>query len=83
MLSIAIEKASGIFYNAKPHQGFLPGGATAISAKRCRTPALQKTVLCSPYLRLAEYMHKTKNGGMRQPVFKGLRDDKAPEECTI
>ena len=27
------------------------------------------------------YMMKTENGGMRQPVFKGLRDDKAPEEC--
>lgn len=27
------------------------------------------------------YMMKTENGGMRQPVFKGLREDKAPEEC--
>lgn len=31
---------------------------------------------------VVEYMHKTRSGGMRQPVFKGLRDDKAPEECT-
>ena len=30
-----------------------------------------------------EYMKKTKSGGLRQPVFKGLRDDKAPEECTV
>lgn len=22
------------------------------------------------------------NGGMRQPVFKGLREDKAPQECV-
>ena len=28
------------------------------------------------------YMMKTGNGGMRQSVFKGLRDDKAPEECV-
>lgn len=27
------------------------------------------------------YMMKTESGGMRQPVFKGLRDDKLPEEC--
>ncbi|MBQ3077397.1 MAG: DNA ligase, partial [Clostridia bacterium] len=29
-----------------------------------------------------EFMHRTKNGGMRQPVFKGLRDDKAPTDCV-
>lgn len=29
-----------------------------------------------------KYMMKTKSGGMRQPVFKGLRDDKAPEDCV-
>lgn len=29
-----------------------------------------------------KYMMKTENGGMRQPVFKGLRNDKSPEECT-
>lgn len=28
-----------------------------------------------------KYMMKTKSGGMRQPVFKGLREDKSPEEC--
>ena len=28
------------------------------------------------------YMAKTEHGGMRQPVFKGLRDDKVPEECV-
>ena len=31
---------------------------------------------------VVEYMQKTKNGGMRQPVFKGLRENKRPEECT-
>lgn len=39
---------------------------------------LAPTLVC-----VVEFMHRTKNGGMRQPVFKGLRDDKAPEECTI
>ena len=28
-----------------------------------------------------KYMMKTENGGMRQPVFKGLRDDKQTEDC--
>ncbi|MGI5856125.1 MAG: hypothetical protein ACOX64_06665 [Candidatus Merdivicinus sp.] len=28
-----------------------------------------------------EFMEHTKNGGMRQPVFRGFRDDKPPEEC--
>ena len=28
-----------------------------------------------------QYMDKTESGGMRQPVFKGLRPDKAAEEC--
>ncbi|MFT9075996.1 DNA ligase [Ethanoligenens sp.] len=28
-----------------------------------------------------KYMEKTPSGGLRQPVFKGLRDDKVPEEC--
>lgn len=30
-----------------------------------------------------EYMAKTKNGAMRQPIFKGLRDDVNPETCLI
>ena len=29
-----------------------------------------------------KYMMKTVSGGMRQPVFKCLRDDKSPEECV-
>lgn len=28
-----------------------------------------------------KYMMKTESGGMRQPVFKGLRVDKSPNEC--
>lgn len=30
---------------------------------------------------VVEYMHRTKNGGMRQPEFKGLREDKTAKEC--
>lgn len=30
-----------------------------------------------------KYMMKTSTGSMRQPVFKGLRDDKLPKECII
>ena len=29
-----------------------------------------------------EYMPSTKNG-LRQAIFKGIRDDKLPEECKI
>lgn len=29
-----------------------------------------------------KYMMKTQSGGLRQPVFKGLRKDKLPEECV-
>lgn len=28
-----------------------------------------------------KYMEKTKSGGLRQPMFKGLREDKAAREC--
>lgn len=28
-----------------------------------------------------KFMEYTENGGLRQPVFKGFRDDKTPEEC--
>lgn len=28
-----------------------------------------------------KYMMKTESSGLRQPVFKGLREDKVPEEC--
>ena len=29
-----------------------------------------------------KYMMKTESGSLRQPVFKGLRDDKLPEDCV-
>jgi bifunctional non-homologous end joining protein LigD/DNA ligase-1 len=30
-----------------------------------------------------QYMERTKHGGLRQPVFKGVRLDKTPEDCVI
>jgi ATP-dependent DNA ligase len=30
-----------------------------------------------------KYMMLNQNGSMRQPVFKGLREDKLPEECIV
>ena len=30
-----------------------------------------------------QFMERTPNGGLRQPVFRGLRDDKLPEECIV
>jgi len=30
-----------------------------------------------------KYMMKTANGSLRQPVFKGLRDDKSPTDCVL
>jgi bifunctional non-homologous end joining protein LigD/DNA ligase-1 len=30
-----------------------------------------------------KYMERTSRGGLRQPVFKGLREDKAAEDCVV
>lgn len=38
---------------------------------------LAPTLVCT-----VEFMQRTKSGGMRQPVFKRLREDKEPEECV-
>ena len=32
---------------------------------------------------IVKFMMKTANGGLRQPIFKGIRDDKSPKDCTI
>lgn len=32
---------------------------------------------------VVKYMMRTEGGGMRQPVFKGLREDKLPRECVV
>lgn len=32
---------------------------------------------------IVKFMMKTSNGGLRQPVFKGLRDDKEAKDCYV
>jgi len=34
-------------------------------------------------VQLRFYMERTLGGALRQLVFKGLRDDKTPEECVV
>lgn len=42
-----------------------------------RTVWVKPVLVCT-----VKYMMKTNSGGMRQPVLKGLRYDKLPEECV-
>ena len=43
----------------------------------------EQTVWVHPQLVCTvKYMMKTESGSLRQPVFKGLREDKRPEECV-
>lgn len=45
-------------------------------------PDFERAVWVEPELVCCvEFMERTSGGGLRQPVFRGLRDDKAPEEC--
>jgi len=39
---------------------------------------IEPTLVCS-----VKYMERTANGGLRQPVFKSLRDDKDAKECLL
>lgn len=39
---------------------------------------IEPSIVCT-----VKFMMKTKNGSLRQPVFKGIRDDKAPKDCTV
>lgn len=39
---------------------------------------LEPSLVCT-----VRYMERTPGGGLRQPVFKGLRDDKTPGECQV
>lgn len=50
-----------------------------VPAGHCNEKAmwLEPTLVCT-----VKFMHHTKYGGMRQPVFKGLRKDKIPLECV-
>jgi len=47
-------------------------------------PAFDDAVWLAPRLVCrVEYMERTPGGGLRQPVFRGIRDDKMPEDCTV
>ncbi len=47
-------------------------------------PDYEGTVWIKPELVCTvEFMERTTNGGLRQPVFKGLRGDKEVRECTL
>ena len=39
---------------------------------------IKPTLVC-----VVKYMMRTKSGGLRQPAFKGLRDDKDPHDCVV
>ena len=39
---------------------------------------IEPTLVCA-----VKYMERNANGGLRQPVFKGLRDDKEARECIL
>jgi len=39
---------------------------------------LEPVLVCT-----VKFMEYTPGGGLRQPVFKGLRDDKGPKECVL
>lgn len=52
----------------------------------CPFPVLPKgnedAIWIKPHLcGIVKFMEYTKQGGLRQPVFKGFREDKTPEEC--
>ena len=32
---------------------------------------------------VVEYMEKLENGSLRQPVYRGIRTDKQPQDCTV
>lgn len=43
----------------------------------------EKAVWIAPMVCTVKFMERTANGGMRQPAFKGLREDKTPKECRV
>lgn len=44
----------------------------------------EEAIWISPFLvGTVKFMEYTEKGGMRQPVFKGFREDKLPKECIV
>jgi bifunctional non-homologous end joining protein LigD/DNA ligase-1 len=47
-------------------------------------PDIVEAIWLHPHLVCkVDYMERTPSGGLRQPIFKGIRDDKTPEECIV
>jgi len=47
-------------------------------------PDIDKAIWLLPRLVCrVDYMERTPSGGLRQPIFKGIRDDKKPDECIV
>lgn len=59
-------------------------GAEQMQGPPCAVPAGNKSAIwVKPNLVCTvKYMELTPNGSMRQPVFKGMRDDKQAKECV-
>ena len=56
----------------------IPAAAAPFSGQGgAGTVWIQPVLVCT-----VRYMEKTASGMLRQPVFKGLREDKEPRECT-
>lgn len=55
----------------------LPTPSFAVPAGNEQAIWVEPRLVCT-----VQYMNKTERGGMRQSVFKGLREDKAPTECA-
>jgi bifunctional non-homologous end joining protein LigD len=65
--------------------GKLPGSENPFGAPALRSsPELRKAHWVAPTLvATLEYRELTNAGRLRAPAFKGFREDKAPEDCTI
>ncbi len=70
--SVAVGKNSEVFKKVKKLKDSVYKNIKPIPTVVFKEPVLVCTV---------KFMMRTKNGGLRQPVFKGLRDDKSPKEC--
>jgi len=88
----------GAYYESKIiYQGHVVMGVSRFDFKRMQSapltskdsfynefPDFESAVWLAPELVCTvQYMERTAGGGLRQPVFKGLRDDKLTEECIF
>jgi DNA ligase D-like protein (predicted ligase) len=84
---LGVYKNGEIIYQSHVAMGISRQDFNIISSqKRCFRypgfPDFEDAVWIMPELVCCvQFMERTPGGGLRQPVFKGLRDDKASEEC--